>query len=133
MIVRQRFNGDFVLERDRNTLKVFSAEKANVFSDNKVLRVLIDIHDFIRNNFEENYLGKIQNKDNGRVQFKGDIIKYVTSLEAEGSVENFNGTSDVVVGKGSDIWSMRCDLYVEVTGTLEKLYMEVFVTDRGGI
>lgn len=133
MVVHQRFNGDFVLERDRNTLKVFSAEKTSVFSDNKVLRVLIDIHDFIRNNFEENYLGKIQNKDNGRVQFKGDIIKYITSLEAEGSVENFNGTSDVVVGKGSDIWSMRCDLYVEVTGTLEKLYMEVFVTDRGGI
>ena len=133
MVIHQRFNGDYVLERDRNTLKTFTAEKAEVFSDNKVLRVLIDIHDEVRNNFEMNYLGKVQNQDNGRVQFKGDVVKYVSALEAEGSVENFNSTTDVVVGKGNDVWSMRCDLYIQVTGTLEKLYMEVFVTDRGGM
>ena len=133
MVIHQRFNGDYVLERDRNTLKTFTAEKASVFSDNKVLRVLIDIHDEIRNNFEMNYLGKVQNHDNGRVQFKGDVVKYVSALEAEGSVEDFDSTTDVVVSKGNDIWSMRCDLYIQVTGTLEKLYMEVFVSDRGGI
>lgn len=132
MVVHQRFNGDYVLERDRNTLKTYTSEKSEVFSDNKVLRVMIDIHDFIKNTFELHYLGKVQNNDNGRVQFKGDIVKYVSGLEAEGSVENFDSATDVVVGKGNDIWSMRSDLYIEVTGTLEKLYMEVFVTDMGG-
>ena len=131
MVVHQKFSGAYVLERDINTLTTYDVENNYFFSDNRVMRTLIDIHDFVRITFENNYIGKIQNNESGRNLLKSDIVKFVNGLVAEGNIEGFDGANDVQVYKGNDLWSMKCDLAVKVTGTLEKLYMEILVSEQG--
>lgn len=117
--------GKVVVEQDINSLSSFSPEKGRDFHKNRVIRVLDEIGNTIRSTFENYYIGKADNNDDGRLAFKGDIISYFSSLQAISAIQNFDSGKDVEVVAGNDIDAVVANVLVQPVDSMEKLYMTV--------
>jgi hypothetical protein len=126
MFVRKRYNGDFVIEKDVNSLKTVSNEKSDIFKENKVIRILDTVHNFVRNTFEVKYISKPNNQSIREV-FKGEIVRYMTALQDSQIITNFDSANDIIVYAGEGINSIRADVFIQPVGALEKLYMNIIV------
>mgnify|MGYP004671214413 CR=1 FL=1 len=110
---------------DINSLLTFTEEKSKDFSKNRVLRVLDDIANNTRETWEDNFIGKITNDASGRDLFKADRANYLASLQANGSIENFDPTADITISVGDTKDSIVATINVQPTDSMEKLYMTV--------
>lgn len=126
MFARKRYNGDFVIEKDINSLKTVSDELSEVFRENKVVRVLDNVHNFVRNTFEVKYISK-PNSQSIREVFKGELVRYLTSLQDSQIIANFDSANDIIVYAGEGRNSVRADVFIQPVGALEKLYMNIIV------
>lgn len=126
LILSERRDGVVVIESDINTLHTFNSERSYIFSQNRSIRTLYDISSQISTSWETNFIGKINNDDNGRNMFKSSIIAYCTELQNNGAITNFSA-DDVIIKQGDDINSVLVELYIQINGTMEKLYMTVKV------
>lgn len=118
--------GQAVIEQDINSLHTFTTEKGKDFSKNRVLRVLDDIANNTKKTFEDNYIGKVNNDQDGRELFKGDRIAYFDSLQAAGAITNFVADDvEVIAGEAKD--SIVMNVSVQPIDAMEKLYMTVQV------
>ncbi len=66
--------GNAIVEQDINTYTSFSATKSNIFSKNRIIRVLDNIATDIKTLFEDYYLGKVSNNSGGRSLFASECI-----------------------------------------------------------
>ena len=76
--------------------------------------------------FEQTYLGKVNNNENGRTSFKSDIISYLKELNKLGAIDDFKN-EDIVVSAGNEIDSVLVEIGVKPIDAMEKLYMTVSV------
>lgn len=97
------------------------------FKENKVIRLLDAVANHIADEFEENFIGKVNNDDNGRALFKATINEYLTSLQASGAIINFNSDTDVLVEAGEQPEAYYSEIYIQPTYSVDKLYMIVNV------
>lgn len=118
--------GEAVIEQDINSLSTFTTDKGQDFSKNRVLRVLDDIANNTKKSFEDNYIGKVNNDQDGREMFKADRIAYFDSLQAEGAITNFEA-DDVTIAAGEAKDSVVMTVAVQPVDAMEKLYMTVQV------
>src|SRR5690606_23280447 len=81
-IVQALQNGEFlfvpsdgraIVEQDINTFTSFTPEKRQHFSKNRVIRVLDSLGNDLKRIFEQFYIGKVNNDDDGRNLFKNEI------------------------------------------------------------
>ncbi|MEW9093943.1 MAG: phage tail sheath family protein [Clostridiaceae bacterium] len=119
-------NNRVVIEQDINTLKTFTEDKNKDFRKNRVIRTLDAIGNDIKTLYENNYIGKISNNEDGRNLFKKDVIKRLETLQGIGAIENVT-TDDVVISQGEDKDSVFARVGVQPIDSMEKLYMEVEV------
>lgn len=119
-------NGDVKVEKDINSLHTFTADKNYIFSKNRVIRELDEIGSSIEDIWETTYLGKVSNTDNGRTLFKSSIINYLTQLQNEGAIQDFD-SSTVQVSAGNDIDSVIASIAIKPVDSMEFLYMTVNV------
>lgn len=119
-------NGKAIIEQDINTLKTFTEDKNNDFRKNRVIRVLDGIGNDIKALYENSYIGKASNNEDGRNLFKKDIIKHLETLQGVGAIENV-ATEDVVVLQGEDKDSILARVGIQSIDSMEKLYMNVEV------
>lgn len=120
-------DGRAIVEQDINTFTSFTPEKRQHFSKNRVIRVLDAIGNDLKRIFEQFYIGKVSNDDDGRNLFKNEIINYLTSLQDIGAIQNFDSQTDVTVSQGDDVDSVYAELYVQPVDAIEKIYMQVTV------
>lgn len=113
--------------QDINTFTEFSLYKNEDFSYNQVIRVLDQIAIDIARIFNERYLGKVQNNQDGRVGFWGEIVAHHKTLQQLGAIEEFDGDKDVTVVKGEAKNAVVVMDYVMPVMAMEKLYMTVVV------
>lgn len=125
-IISFRQDEKVVVETDINTYTEISSSKSKEFCKNRVIRTLDDINNSIKNMFEQTYLGKMNNNDNGRTSFKSDIIAYLKELNKLGAIDDFKN-EDIVVSAGNDIDSVLVEIGVKPIDAMEKLYMTVSV------
>ena len=125
-IISFRQDESVVVETDINTFTEFTVDKSRDFSKNRVIRTLDDINNSIKNMFEQTYLGKVDNNENGRTSFKSDIISYLKDLNKLGAIEDFKN-EDINIRQGQDIDSVLVDVGVKPIDAMEKLYMTVAV------
>ncbi|WP_071131366.1 phage tail sheath family protein [Enterococcus timonensis] len=118
--------GEAVIEQDINSLSTFTSEKGQDFSKNRVLRVLDDIANNSKKTFEDNYIGKVNNDQDGRELFKANRITYFDSLQAAGAIANFVA-DDISVESGEAKDSVVLMVAVQPIDAMEKLYMTVQV------
>lgn len=128
LVLSTRQDGTVIVEKDINTLHSFSEDKTYSFSKNRVVRTLDDIATQITIMFENSYIGKVNNNEDGRTLFKGDIIGYINELVDMDAVQNFDSANDIEVLEGADIDSIVCNLWLQPVDSMEKLYMTVTVS-----
>lgn len=128
LIFSYRQDRSVVIEKDINTLHTFTQDRSYAFSKNRVIRCLDDIATQITKTFENSFIGKVNNDENGRNLFKGSVIGYLTGLQDAGAIQNFDSTLDVEVAEGNDIESLICNIAVQPVDSMEKLYMTVTVS-----
>lgn len=125
-LLSYRSDEAIVVEKDINTLHEYAADKGPIMSKNRVLRVLDDINNSIKQTFEIMFIGKINNDDSGRALFKSTILSYMDELNKMGAIDTVEA-DDVVVSVGNDIDSIVVNLSVKPVDAMEKLYMTVTV------
>lgn len=119
--------GRAVVEQDINTFTTFSPDKDKAFSKNRVLRVLDGIANDMKRIFENYYIGKVANNEDGRALFWSQCASYMNGLQEIGAIDGFNAQTDVVVVAGADSDSIVLDVAVKPVDSVEKVYMKVKV------
>ncbi|WNS42843.1 phage tail sheath family protein [Paenibacillus sp. MMS20-IR301] len=119
--------GRAVVEQDINTFTSFSPDKGKAFSKNRVLRVLDGIAGDLKRIFENYFIGKLPNNEDGRALFWSQCVTYMNDLQNLGAIESFNAQSDIVVTAGADSDSVVLEVAVKPVDSVEKVYMKVQV------
>lgn len=115
-----------VVEQDINTFTGFTTEKGDAFRKNRTLRVMDSIGTDVRRIFEDYYLGKCANDEDGRALFREELFAYLSTLYEIRAVER-PVLEDIVVQRGETADSVIVDLAVQPVDSMEKLYMTVTV------
>ncbi|MFI3227905.1 MAG: phage tail sheath family protein [Clostridia bacterium] len=114
-----------VIEQDINTFTSYSPTKSNIFSKNRVIRVIDNISTDVKTLFEDYYLGKVSNNAQGRSLFTAECINYMRTLENIDCIENFDPSTDISVESGENSDSIVVNLNIKPIDSIEKLYMTV--------
>jgi len=118
--------GEAVIEQDINSLTTVTPEKSKDFSKNRILRVLDDIANNTKKTFADNFIGKVNNDQDGRELFKADRINYFNMLQEAGAISDFS-VADLEVVTGNEKDSIVLNVAVQPVDAMEKLYMTVQV------
>lgn len=121
-------DGAIKVEKDINSLHTFN-QKSYIFSKNRVIRELDEIGSGIARIWENTYLGKVSNDENGRVLFKSSIIDFLTELRNQGGIDEFD-TEGITVDAGENIDAVVATLAVKPLDSMEFLYMTVDINQE---
>jgi hypothetical protein len=123
------FDGNKVkVEQDINSLVTLGPDKNRRFQKNRPMRVLDAIGNDVKGRFDDNYLGKVGNNQDGRSLFKGDVIDYLETLQKGGAIQNLDKDKDFVYDEelcvGEDVYA---EIGVQPVDSMEKAYFTVKV------
>lgn len=114
------------VESDINSLVNTSEAIGAVYKKNRVMRLCSQIANDIYAEFS-NYIGAVNNNEEGRSRFKGAIVGYLLDIEAGGGIQNFD-PDDVVVEAGTAIDAVVITVAIQVVDSVEKIYLTVEVS-----
>ena len=120
-------DGSIVIEQDINTLHSFTPEKNTEWRKNRVVRTMDEIGTQITYAWESRYKGKVTNNEEGRAQFRSDLIAYYNRLQSDGIIQEFEGANDVEVNRGLDLDAVVSNSWIMPTDSMEKLYKTINV------
>lgn len=109
---------------DINSLTTTTVDKGEVFRKNRVIRTIDGINNDIVEIFEANYVGKVNNNDDGRSLLRATLIEYFGELLRLSAIENFT-EEDVTVSAGISNDSVVIECYVQPVDSVEKIYITV--------
>ena len=109
---------------DINSLTTVTVDKGKMFTKNRVIRTVDNIANDITKIFEANYVGKVNNNDEGRSLLKASLVDYFVTLQTMGAIQNFV-TDDITVTKGNDSDAVVIEAAVQPVDSVEKIYITV--------
>ena len=121
-----RVNADARVLKDINSLTTLTDTKGSVFQDNATIRIIDEVATSIADTFNTKYIGKIKNNEAGRLSLWNDVVTHHKALQDIGAIENFED-SDVEVAQGTGKTAVMVNDAIEITGTMEKLYLTCVV------
>lgn len=114
-----------VVEQDINTFRSFTPEKNQDFRKNKIVREMDITENNVRHIYARYFIGKVNNNDNGRDLFKGQIMKVVLDpLVRVGALEPYN-PEEIVIEQGFEKDAVVVGMGLKYVDAMEKLYMMV--------
>lgn len=116
-------SGKIKVEQDINSLHTYTQKKNRSFSKNRVIRTLDEIGTTTKQTWEDSYMGKFDNTDEGRGLFKDALIEYGKELQRLNGIQEFEGADDIEIKQGNDIDSVLCTWNVKPVDSMEKLYL----------
>lgn len=119
------FNENCKIETDVNSLITFENGKTSAMAKNRTIRVLDSICNDIKDTFNNKYIGKVNNNEDGRNLLKADILSYMQNLQALGAIEEFDAGTDITVSAGDKKDIIIVDVAVQTIDSMEKLYMTI--------
>ncbi len=122
-------DGAIKVEQDINSLHNYTNDLDYNFTKNRVIRVLDTIGTSIETMWENTFLGKVSNNDEGRNLFKATIITYLQQLQDNGAIQEFGGAEDVEVEAGDNIDAVVANIRVKPVDAMEFLYLTVNVVN----
>ena len=127
-------NGEFIFKVDTaqnvtavydiNSLTTITSEKGKPFTKNRVIRTIDGINNDIVEIFESNYVGKINNNEDGRSLLRATLIEYFNELQRLNAIQNFV-PEDVTVSPGNDSDAVVIDCYIQPVDSVEKIYITI--------
>lgn len=109
---------------DINSLSTVTDKKGKQFTKNRVIRTLYAINNDITEIFESNYVGTMNNNEDGRSLLRATIIEYFNELQRLSAITNFKA-EDVTVLPGVNADSVVIDCYIQPVDSIEKMYITV--------
>jgi hypothetical protein len=91
------------------------------------MRVIMQFCNDTFKEFSNNYIGKVDNNENGRSLLRKWIIGYLNEMQANNGVQNFTA-EDVEVTQGNDVDSVVVNVAITPVDSIEKIYMLVTVS-----
>ncbi|WP_027399098.1 phage tail sheath subtilisin-like domain-containing protein [Anaerovorax odorimutans] len=109
---------------DINSLTTYTTEKSNLFRKNKFIRTIDGINNDIVEIFESNYVGKINNDDDGRALLRAYLIDYFNTVQDLSAIRKFSA-NDITVSAGSDSDAVVISCNIQPVDSAEKIYITV--------
>lgn len=128
-------NGQFVLfadggtvkiEQDINSLVTYTEEIGKPFHKNRVVRLCSTIASDIYTQFSAQFIGTVNNNDEGRSRLKAAVVGYLLDIQSGGGIQNFS-PEDVEVLPGNDIDAVVINIGIQPIDAIEKIYMTIEV------
>lgn len=126
IVFTTRAGNRVVIEQDINSLTKYTSVKPKDFSKNRVIRTLDEICTNTTQTFETSFLGKVSNNEAGRNVFKANRIGYLTGLQNQNMIRDFENT-DLTLSQGDEKDAVLMELYVTPVDAMEKLYVNLIV------
>lgn len=126
IVFTTRAGSRVVIEQDINSLTKYTSTKPKDFSKNRIIRTLDEICTNTTQTFETSFLGKVSNNEAGRNVFKANRIGYLTGLQNQNMIRDFENT-DLTLSQGDEKDAVLMELYVTPVDAMEKLYVNLIV------
>lgn len=112
---------------DINSFVSVTKEMNEDFQLNQVIRVLDQVAIDVGNAFNTNFLGKVQNNEDGRIAFWSDCVEVHKEYQRLGAIEEFK-TDDIVVSRGEGKRDVVEYEAIKPVCAMNKLYMTIEVS-----
>ena len=114
-----------VVEQDINTFRSFTPEKNQDFRKGKIVRQMDIVSNNVQHIYSRFFIGKVDNHENGRNLFKGQIMKIVLDpLVKRGAIDPYD-PNEINIAQGSEKDAVVVDMGLKFIDAMEKLYMTV--------
>lgn len=113
---------------DINTFTAFTEEQGEDFASNQFVRIMDQFTVDRARIFNTKYVGQIQNDNDGRISYWGDIVNHARELERQRYIENYD-SSILTVNQGNNRKSVLVFDAIKPVCAMEILYMEITVTE----
>lgn len=112
------------IETDINSLTTFTTDITNVYRKNRVMRLCNTIANDIYQQFSQNFIGVVNNNEQGRALFQSAIVGYLLDIQGNQGIQNFSA-EDVQVLPGTDIDAIVVNVAIQAVDSVEKIYMTI--------
>lgn len=120
-------DGTVKVEWDINSLTTYTADIPKEYHKNRVIRLCNTIANDLYRQFSDNFIGVVNNNDEGRALFKSVIVGYLLEMQGNQAIQNFTA-DDVEVLPGDDIDSILINIAIYAVDAAEKLYITISVS-----
>lgn len=110
------------IETDINSLTTFTPDITNVYRKNRVMRLCNTIANDVYKQFSQNFIGVVNNNEQGRALFQAAIVGYLLDIQGNQGIQNFSA-EDVEVLPGTDIDAIIVNVVLQAVDSVEKIYM----------
>ena len=117
-------DGVVKVEYDVDSLVSFTPDVGEFFRYNRVMRLCNTIANDIYKQFSDNYIGVVDNNEAGRMLFRGAIVGYLSTIQANSGIQNFEA-DDVEVLPGEAIDAIVVKLAIQPVMATTKIYMTI--------
>lgn len=117
-------NGRVYIEQDIDSLTTFTADISEVYRYNRTMRLANTIANDLYQQFSDNYIGVVNNNEQGRSMFQSAIVGYLLEIQGNDGIQNFDA-SDVTVEAGESINAIVVNLSIQPVGSVEKIYITI--------
>lgn len=117
-------NGVVKIEQDINSLVTFTPDVGQVFCKNRVMRLCNTIANDLYRQFSDNFIGVVNNNEDGRSRFQSMIVGYLLDIQANGGIQNFV-SEDVQVLPGDAIDAIVVNISITPVDAVEKIYLSI--------
>lgn len=117
-------NGVVKVEQDINSLVTYTEDIGRVFHKNRVMRLCNTIANDLYAQFSANFIGQVNNNEDGRSRFKTVIVGYLMDIQANNGIQNFTA-DDVQVLPGEDIDAIVVNIAIQPLDAVEKIYLSI--------
>lgn len=117
-------NGRVYVEQDINSLVTYTTDITEVYRYNRTMRLANTIANDLYQQFSTNYLGIVNNNEQGRSMFQAAIVGYLLDIQNNQGIQNFEA-SDVTVEPGEAINAIVVNLTIQPVGSVEKVYITI--------
>lgn len=112
------------IETDINSLTTFTPDITNVYRKNRVMRLCNTIANDIYKQFSQNFIGVVNNNEQGRALFQAAIVGYLLDIQGNQGIQNFSA-EDVEVLPGTDIDAIIVNVVIQAVDSVEKIYLTI--------
>lgn len=113
--------------QDINSLVSYTEDIGEVYSKNRVMRLCNTIANDIFQQFSANFIGVVNNNEQGRARFQAAIVGYLQQIQDNQGIQNFT-TEDVEVLAGTAIDAIVVNVAIQAVDSVEKIYMTIEVS-----
>lgn len=108
---------------DYNSLTTFTKDITEPYRLNRTMRVVMTSGNDINTQFALYYKGLEDNTDQGRMNLKSALVKYLTSMQANRGIQDFDGEYDVTVLPGQAKNAVLVNAKLFVVGSTDFIYV----------